>query len=350
MERRTVATSGTDVRLSCSLALLFSLVAAGCTGQGGPGGPPGAGGTGGGGTAGAGGTGGGTGGAPQPPVTPDAAAGPDAALPTDTGQAAPDVARPADAAVQDAAGDRATGPDAPARDAGGGGADAATGADASAGRVSLEADITARWTGDRRTITMEGGTSIFKGAYRAGQFGGSGDGHIVRLRIAPGSEYIFEYRFRFDPGFDFSRGGKIPGLGGGNAPSGCEASTGVGFTARSMWRQQGRLIGYIYDMDQSGECGNAIETGFNFAVGRWYQVRQRIKLNTGSSRNGVLQLWIDDRQVINRSNMGWMAAAPDRRIDRVFLDFFFGGSTADWSPSRACSISFTDVYVTKLAD
>ena len=84
----------------------------------------------------------------------------------------------------------------------------------------------------------------------------------------PGREYVFEYRIRFDAGFDFSRGGKIPGPGGRDAPSGCQTSTGTGFTARQMWREQGRLIGYIYDMDQRGDCGNAVETGLNFAVGR----------------------------------------------------------------------------------
>jgi hypothetical protein len=217
-------------------------------------------------------------------------------------------------------------------------------------RASLEDTVATRWVGTRRTIAVEEGRKVFTGGFEAGKFGGNGNGHIIRFPLTPGSEYVFEYRFRFDPGFDFSRGGKIPGLGGGNAPSGCDTSTGIGFTARSMWRQQGRLIGYIYDMDQSGDCGNAIETGFNFAVGRWYQVRQRIKLNTGNAHNGILQLWIDDRQVINRSNMGWMVEAPGRRIDKVFWDFFFGGSTADWSPSRNCSISFSDVYATRVAD
>ena len=197
---------------------------------------------------------------------------------------------------------------------------------------------------------MENGTRVFTGAFEAGKFGAGGNGHLVRFNIDPGSEYVFEYRLRFDPGYDFSRGGKIPGLAGGNAPSGCQTSTGVGFTARQMWRENGRLIGYIYDMDQRSACGNAIETGFNFTPGRWYQVKQRIKLNTGSTRNGVLQLWIDDRQVINRSNMGWMTESPTRRIDRIFLDFFFGGSTADWSPRRNCSLSFSDVAVTKLAN
>lgn len=308
-----------------------------------------------------GGTGGGGGNAPdasEPPPSPPPGATPtpppDAGSRKLDGSLAPDV--PGQAVVPDAgaATDRAPDLTAGDRPAPGATDDAAPnppGVTPPLGaRFNLEEAIVTRWTGARRTVAMEDGRRVFTGGFEAGKFGGNGNGHIIRLPVAPGREYLFEYRFRFDPGFDFSRGGKIPGMGGGNAPSGCATSTDVGFTARQMWRQQGRLIGYIYDMDQTGGCGNALETGFNFAVGRWYQVRQRIKLNTGSARNGVLQLWIDDRQVINRSNMGWMIEADGRRIDKVFLDFFFGGSTADWSPSRDCSITFTDMFVTRAAD
>ena len=299
---------------------------------------------------------GGTGGGPSRPPTqpPPPAPSPDA---QSTTPPPADAAVPVDAAVNptDAASPAldAIAP-APSPPDGGSGPDVAPaipGTPPPLGmRANLEDTVATRWVGTRRTTTMEEGRKVFTGGFEAGKFGGNGNGHIIRFPLAPGSEYILEYRFRFDAGFDFSRGGKIPGMGGGNAPSGCDASTGVGFTARSMWRQQGRLIGYIYDMDQSGECGNAIETGFNFAVGRWYNVKQRIKLNTGGAHDGILQMWIDDRQVINRSNMGWMREAPDRRIDKVFLDFFFGGSTADWSPSRNCSITFTDMFATRVAD
>jgi hypothetical protein len=267
------------------------------------------------------------------PRDASAADAPALALPPDASLVAPDAA--ASGSASDAAATASDGPSQPP----------AVGA-----RVSLEETVAGRWTGTRRTITMDGGSRIFTAGFEAGKFGAGGNGHLIRLPLAPGREYVLEYRLRFDPGWDFSRGGKIPGLAGGNAPSGCQRSTDVGFTARQMWRENGRLIGYIYDMDQAGACGNAIATGFNFAVGQWYRVKQRIKLNTGSSRNGVLELWIDDRQVINRSNMGWMIEAPDRRIDRLFLDFFFGGSTADWSPRRNCSLSFSDLFVTKLAD
>jgi len=290
---------------------------------------------------------GGTEGEPSPPPekeTPRPRADAASILPADASASAPDAeARPLS---PDAGG----GAEALAADAPTASGDGGAGPPPLGTRFSLEQNIAGRWTGTRRTITMEGASQIFTAGFEAGKFGAGGNGHLIRMPIAPGSEYIFEYRLRFDTGYDFSRGGKIPGLAGGNAPSGCQTSTDVGFTARQMWRQQGRLIGYIYDMDQSSDCGNAIETGFNFAVGKWYLVKQRIKLNTGSSRNGVLQLWIDDRQVINRSNMGWMIEAPTRRIDKIFLDFFFGGSTADWSPSRNCSLSFSDVFITRLAD
>lgn len=262
---------------------------------------------------------------------------------------------PPDAAEPDASSDDATIGDALESE------DAFTLADASRGdgglagastgaRENIDWLVTTVWSGTRRTVALDGAAKVFTAGFEAGKFGGMGNGHIIRLPIAPGSEYVFEYRLRFDEGYDFSRGGKIPGLGGGNAPSGCETSTGVGFTARQMWRENGRLIGYIYDMDQRGECGNNLETGFSFVVGRWYTIKQRIKLNTGTQHNGVLQLWVDDRQVINRSNMGWMGEAPNRRIDRIFLDFFFGGSTADWSPRRNCSLSFTDVHLTRVAE
>jgi hypothetical protein len=218
-------------------------------------------------------------------------------------------------------------------------------------KVSLDPQILQRWMpAPHRRVAMDGDKRIFTGQFYAGKFSGGMNGHIIRFAITPGSEYVLEYRMRFDPGFDFSRGGKIPGLQGASAPSGCKRSDSLGFSAREMWREGGRVIGYIYDMDQSGACGNAIATGFNFSVGRWYSIKKRIKLNTGRNRDGVLQVSIDDRMIINRSNMGWMVESPDRRIDEMMLDFFFGGSTADWAPSRDCSISFSDMFVTRLAD
>lgn len=294
---------------------------------------------------------------PQPPATnvkPDGgkAAAPDMASPSlpadgpEPGRAAPpDAAAPRDTGGP-LASDAATSP--PSGDAG-----ATPSADAGpAGvgtRVSLHDDLVARWTGERKSMTMEGGTTIFTGVFNANEFGGP-QGHNVRLKISPGREYLFEYRIRFDGNFPFSRGGKIPGLAGASAPTGCVTVTGTGFSARMMWRENGKLIGYTYDIDQSTECGNAIQTGFNFTPNQWHSMKERVKLNTGRNHDGILQVWVDDRMVINRSNMAWMNETATNRIDVVLFHSFFGGSTQDWAPSRQCSISFADPYVTKLGE
>ncbi|HEY0712668.1 MAG TPA: hypothetical protein VGF45_08345, partial [Polyangia bacterium] len=155
----------------------------------------------------------------------------------------------------------------------------------------------------------------------------------------------------FDGNFDWSLGGKIPGLAGGDAPSGCVQTTGNGFSARMMWREQGKLIGYIYDNDQANRCGTAIgASNYSFTANKFFAIKERVKLNTGTTNNGIMQVWIDGQQVINRSNFAFMNEAPDRRIDEVMFQSFYGGSTTDWAPSRDTTISFSDVFVTLVAE
>jgi hypothetical protein len=292
------------------------------------------------------GKGGGSDGASNP-VVPEldaATSGPSDAV--RSAQPPPDVA-PVDSTqpIVDAASRPAIDGSAPAApDAG-----AADAAPTNGARVSLRDALAARWTGERKSITPEDGTLVFTGVFEPGRIGGP-SGHTAKLPISPGRDYLFEYRVRFDTGFDWSRGGKLPGLAGATAPTGCVDVTGTGFTARMMWHDNGRLTGYTYALDQNTGCGNSIETGVNFTIGRWYRIKERVKLNTGSSSNGVLQIWVDDRMVVDRSNIPWMNEAPDRRIDLAYIQTFFGGSTLNWAPSRQCSISFSDLFVTKLAD
>lgn len=46
-------------------------------------------------------------------------------------------------------------------------------------------------------------------------------------------------RMRFGPGFDWVRGGKLPGLCAGQCPTGCDKSISPneGFSARIMWTE-----------------------------------------------------------------------------------------------------------------
>jgi hypothetical protein len=221
-----------------------------------------------------------------------------------------------------------------------------TGPGAIGTRVALMDQLTRLWVKDRESITMEGAVKVFKGVFKAGQIGGP-SGHTPRLKVEPGKEYLLEYSVRFDSGWDFSRGGKLPGLAGATAPTGCVTTNGDGFSARLMWRQQGRLIGYMYDIDKSEECGTPLNTSFDFKINQWHKVKQRVKLNTARNRDGEVQIWVDGMEQVN-TKRPLMIEAPDRRIDVVLFHSFFGGSTTDWAPSHDVTISFSEIYVTLL--
>ena len=302
-------------------------------GQGGQTGQGGKGGTGGSGTGGSGGSGtggsstGGSGGA----STGGAGGG---------GGASADAGKGGSGGASDAGADKGSG----GSTGDGGGTE---GGGAVGERTSLVPAIASRWSGERKSTTTENGVMVFTGVFKANQFGGP-NGHNLRIPIPPATETLLEYRLRFDNNYDFSRGGKIPGLAGGSAPTGCVSTNGSGFSARMMWRENGKLIGYVYDNNQSSACGTGIDAGFSFKANQWYTVKERVKLNTGRAGDGILQIWVDDRMLISRSNLAYMNGGPTAKIDWLLFHSFYGGSTADWAPSRDTSISFSEIYVTVL--
>jgi len=287
--------------------------------------------------------------APRPTRLDAAVPPPDAAavMATDVAVAFMDSApaSAADAPADDAAATPATPGDAaspPIADAGPAGTVGA--------RVSLQSDLQAKWTAARETIVHEGDTVVFTGAFVANEFGGP-RGHTPRLPVSPGHEYLLEYRVRFDSAdFPFMKGGKLPGLAGGDAPTGCVNTGPNGFSARMMWRGGGALIGYTYDQDQASGCGNDLATTFTFKSGTWYSMKERVRLNTGRNHDGVLQIWVDGQMVLDRNNMEYMVEASGNLINTVLFHAFFGGSTQGWAPTKACSMSFSDPWVTKLAN
>lgn len=294
---------------------------------------------------------------PEPEPEPEPAA--DAAAPSSGGKkldAAPALSPDADStpvSPKDAAptpsadtagpaGD--TAPKPPGPDVGSSGPAFAVGA-----RTSLLDDLTSKWTKTRETVTEEEGMKVFTGVFEANKFGGP-QGHTPRLTLKPAHEYLFEYKVRFNTGFPFMRGGKLPGLAGGNAPTGCVDTDANGFSARHMWRTGGQLVAYLYDQDQGGDCGNNITTSLNFKVGQWYAIKQRVKLNTGRNHDGQLQIWVDGQQLVDRKNMEFMVEGGNNLINVVLFHSFFGGSTQDWAPTRECSISFAEPFATLLAE
>jgi len=166
-----------------------------------------------------------------------------------------------------------------------------------------------------------------------GMVGSANTGGIIKAKIVPKNEYTLEYEIRFDSGFPWSKGGKVPGLSGGagyTGGAGDGARTGDGWSVRMMWREDGRIIPYVYHYGMTGDFGDTFgETLGYFTDTKPYKIKYYVKLNTGSDQNGIMRIWMDDVQIFNKENLTYRTDGS--KIDTCHISIFAGGSTADWN-------------------
>ncbi len=124
----------------------------------------------------------------------------------------------------------------------------------------------------------------------------------------PGKAYTLTYNLFFESGFDFAKGGKLPGLASKTFDSGCTEDGNAkrnskNWSVRLMWRNNGRVQLYSYDQTRpSGSCGvtQMIDAApgdapyempgvipqdnkFRFQTGIWYTVRLSVRVNDNES-------------------------------------------------------------------
>ncbi len=287
-------------------------------------------------------------------------AGLDAALDVDA--ARPEV--PRDAAAPDAGALDAARPDAGGLDAG-----ALDAGDPRAGellRVEHEvaaigpyarADLDAEW-GDVEWASIERAEIVAADASSEGRFlrvhypeGGVGPdegGAQFRVRLPASHDRLFvAYRVRFAPGFDFVRGGKLPGLFGGAGNTGGSRPTGSdGWSGRMMWRELGRAVQYVYHPDQPTVYGE----DFDWDLGgerrfddAWHVVEHEIVMNTPGAHDGAVRAWLDGEPALERSGLRFRDV-DTFAIDGFYFSTFFGGSDASWAATRDEHVDF-DTFV-----
>ncbi|PRY65764.1 hypothetical protein B0H98_102294 [Vreelandella songnenensis] len=146
------------------------------------------------------------------------------------------------------------------------------------------------------------------------------------------------YKVRFPSDFDFVKGGKLPGLYGGEAPSGGESVDGEnGFSMRLMWREDGEGELYPYVVDFEGE---SVGRGFwRYPAGSWITIEQEILLNDPHQENGVARVWIDGQPVLEQSNIVFRTTS-DITIEGLMFSTFFGGTGEGWRTPRDQHVDF----------
>jgi hypothetical protein len=164
-----------------------------------------------------------------------------------------------------------------------------------------------------------------------GVVGSANTGGIIKAGIVPKNEYTLEYEIRFDTGFPWSKGGKVPGLSGGAGYTGGEpAWLGDGFSVRLMWREGGRIIPYVYHKNQPDQFGDTFGATLGYFTDTApHIVKYYVKLNTANKNDGILQVYLDNVLVLDKSNLVYRT--DNSKIDTCHVSIFAGGSGADWN-------------------
>ncbi|RUP42770.1 hypothetical protein BC936DRAFT_138110 [Jimgerdemannia flammicorona] len=156
---------------------------------------------------------------------------------------------------------------------------------------------------------------------RSGRVGGLGF-HTKRLPEA--NEAYIEYEVYFAQEFKWVKGG--------NKALDC-------FSVRLMWRANSAGEAYLY-VPRSEQHSTLFEYpprtiadatygislgrgGFNFRDGGWTRVGIFVGLNDVDAQNGVLKVWIDDKEVVDFGKMVYRTQ-DTVRIAGVMFDTFFG--------------------------
>ncbi|KZT18836.1 polysaccharide lyase family 14 protein [Neolentinus lepideus HHB14362 ss-1] len=184
--------------------------------------------------------------------------------------------------------------------------------------------------------------------------------------LTTAKETTFGYRVWFPSGFDFVKGGKLPGLYGGNSASGSISCSGGArddacFSARFMWRTDGAGELYTYlppsysannnvcNVAPYSTCnptyGASVGRGaFTFATGAWTTISQRVRLNDAGAENGELEVFANGKSVISVGGLV-LRNSSSGRIRGMMMQTFFGGSTSDWATPRDQDVYFADLSV-----
>jgi hypothetical protein len=201
--------------------------------------------------------------------------------------------------------------------------------------------------GHGELVTREG-SSWLRVLYPKGSVGADQGGAGWRFPFGQHEAAELRYTVRFDEGFEFVKGGKLPGLcGGPKTITGGDAVNGLdGFSARVMWRKDGRGQAYVYHMHQPSKYGDEFDfpEDFRFVPGKPVTLRMQVEMNAAGKKNGQLRIWADDKLMVEKTDLQWRKGTT-YGVDSILFNTFHGGSGAEWAPSHDVHAEFTGFQV-----
>ena len=167
-------------------------------------------------------------------------------------------------------------------------------------------------------------------------------GAQARLAIAAGPRlrYTLTYQIRFPVGFQWVRGGKLPGLCGGACGTRWHNGPG-GWAARFMWRAGGAGEVLLSAATTTGFGADLGLGDWHFqADGGWHTLSEQVTMNTPGQPDGSIEVSYDGIRVAALTGLVLRAAGDTEEIDSLIFSTFFGGSGSSWAPTAAQHIDF----------
>ncbi len=159
-------------------------------------------------------------------------------------------------------------------------------------------------------------------------------------------EAELRYTIQFEDGFEYVKGGKLPGLcGGPKTITGGDQCTGYdGWSVRIMWRRDGRGQAYAYHPRMKGKYGDEYDfpSDFRFPIDLPIRLRLAVKMNHPNAADGSLRISVQmpeepERIVVEELEMQW-TKSQSIGVDSLLFNVFHGGNDRSWAPTQDVAI------------
>lgn len=213
-----------------------------------------------------------------------------------------------------------------------------------------------------------GSDSVMNIQFKKGLYASQSGGQFYK-DVSLGDSAALDYEVYFPKGFQWRKGGKLPGLYGGNKQ--CSGSKVLPngkncFSTRLMWRENGVGEVYMYlpfKENQDSFCkrcaypvGKSCKSlsgaeycawsrgSFRFQAGSWNKIREVVKLNTPGKANGSFELYVNGKKVAAHSNVVFRTTSS-MKISGMLFSTFFGGDSKSYAPLSDQELNFRSIKI-----
>ncbi|MEM9015872.1 MAG: polysaccharide lyase [Verrucomicrobiota bacterium] len=182
------------------------------------------------------------------------------------------------------------------------------------------------------------GSAAMRVVYQGNSEGSTGIRESIPLSSSVALASL-SYDVKFESDFDFSRGGKLPGLAPEKPVAGGKPMHPAGWSARPMWREEGLLTSYTYHQQKPDRHGDYMRSDrILLERGRYQAVTVVVKVNSDpGKRDGYVEVHLDGvlrvaHRELEFQNAEEGAEGTESGISRIHFTTFHGGNSKSWAP------------------